>query len=114
MIESIKNSWRNKKNLQGESMHLYVHSPFCLKICKYCMYKSIDIYKTDLNLYENYFNGLLKQIEDFRDIIECNQPDSIYFGGGTPSIMPFEILKKIANLIPHFNDIKVKVLKLTL
>lgn len=109
MLENIKRKWDTIKLSEKESMHLYLHAPFCLGVCKYCMYKSIDMRSVSKEIYTRYFEGLLNQIRDFEGIIKSKQPDSLYFGGGTPSIIPFNILKDIAKAIPDFDKIRIKV-----
>ena len=73
------------------------------------MYKSEDMKNTNLESYRNYFEGVLNQIRGFEEILQNIQIDSVYFGGGTPSIMPFSTLKDIVNIIPNWSSIKVKV-----
>lgn len=108
-LQNIKDMWQNKTLRDGESRHIYLHTPFCVGVCNYCMYNSVDMIDSNKKEYDKYFHGLLSQIRDFKDILTNNPTDSIYFGGGTPSIMPFEVLKQIAGEIPHWDDIKVKV-----
>lgn len=61
---------------------IYVHFPFCKSKCKYCNFNSYAG-KDDLQL--KYFQALLKEI----DLYATNdvEIDSIFIGGGTPSIM---------------------------
>ena len=73
---------------------IYIHIPFCYSRCGYC-----DFYKTtDLLLIENYINSLKNEIElrskTFDYIIE-----TIYFGGGTPSLLSPFFLEKIVDVI---------------
>ncbi|ETR72026.1 MAG: oxygen-independent coproporphyrinogen III oxidase [Candidatus Magnetoglobus multicellularis str. Araruama] len=60
---------------------LYIHIPFCIQKCLYCDFVSI----TNLSIVKSYINALLQEIQlksspDF-------QINSIYFGGGTPSVL---------------------------
>lgn len=107
--QDVKYLWRNRVKYQNESMHVYLHAPFCVGICKYCMYNSTEMKDCTRKEYDNYFNNLLNQVRDFKEVLEYNPIDSLYFGGGTPSIMPFNTLKEIANAIPNWNKIRVKV-----
>lgn len=61
---------------------LYVHFPFCASKCKYCNFNSYSD-KNELQL--KYFQALLKELQLYKsDKIEI---DTIFIGGGTPSIM---------------------------
>lgn len=59
---------------------VYIHIPFCISKCIYCDFYSI----TDLKLKENFLRALEKEI-DLR--YRGEKISSIYFGGGTPSIL---------------------------
>ncbi len=66
----------------------YIHIPFCKSKCKYCSFVSFN----RLELMTGYVFALLK------DISENYQGENIktlYFGGGTPSLLQLELLKKI-------------------
>ena len=68
-----------------DSLGLYVHIPFCKSLCSFCPY-SKQIY--DKSLASDYKVALLKEI----DLVTLNdtekkQTTSLYFGGGTPSLM---------------------------
>lgn len=69
---------------------VYVHIPFCQRKCKYCDFTSFD--KCDETIKEKYIEVLLQEIE------QCGiqkQVSTIYFGGGTPSVLPAEEIEKI-------------------
>ncbi|MGN0961091.1 MAG: radical SAM family heme chaperone HemW [Christensenellales bacterium] len=61
---------------------IYIHFPFCASKCKYCNFVSFSG-KNDMQL--KYFQSLIKEISAFnaKDI----QVDTVFIGGGTPSIM---------------------------
>lgn len=70
--------------------HLYLHIPFCLKKCAYCDFCSF----TDLDLIPSYIDVLLNEIESYRADYCHSEVETIYFGGGTPSILePFQVEK---------------------
>jgi oxygen-independent coproporphyrinogen-3 oxidase len=70
---------------QGASPHLYVHLPFCRQICPHCPYNK-TLYRA--GLHQPYATGLRNEMEAyFRD--RWPPPmQSLYFGGGTPSVAP--------------------------
>lgn len=63
--------------------HLYVHIPFCPKICPYCsFYKEVS----DRNKTQAFLDALLAEVEHYQRSIEL-RPETIFFGGGTPSAL---------------------------
>lgn len=62
---------------------IYIHIPFCKKACHYCNFH----FSTNLKEVDKMVNAIIKEI-DFRfSYLEEQSLDSIYFGGGTPSIL---------------------------
>jgi oxygen-independent coproporphyrinogen-3 oxidase len=62
---------------------LYVHVPFCLKRCIYC-----DFYSdTRMEYKDGYISALIREMEIRRDYLCGELVDTIYFGGGTPSLL---------------------------
>ena len=79
---------------------LYVHIPFCNKICSYCNFTKL-IY---LEKFSKPYLELLK-----KELIKYNSFnfDSIYIGGGTPSSLSYNELEYLFEmLIPNYNGDK--------
>lgn len=76
---------------------LYIHIPFCLKKCPYCNFFST----TDLSLKESFIKALFHEIDQYNG---CPLSfDTIYFGGGTPSLLSAAEISSIVNkLFKHF------------
>lgn len=68
---------------------IYIHVPFCAKKCPYCDFYSCS-YSSRAS--EDYANGIIRDIEGFPDNPKI---DTVYFGGGTPSLIPPEFIEKI-------------------
>ena len=62
---------------------VYIHIPFCRKACHYCNFH----FSTSVQLQESYVTALLREIE-LRQNYLSSPVSTIYFGGGTPSILP--------------------------
>src|SRR4029078_12159250 len=61
--------------------HLYVHIPFCARICPYCaFYKE----QADSSQTQRFCESLLREIEPFAGDLEL---ETIFFGGGTPTAL---------------------------
>ena len=74
-------------------LSLYIHWPFCLAKCPYCdFYSTVKPFKDDINLlsqaYENDLNFQAQQINK-------RSLKTIFFGGGTPSLMPPQLVENI-------------------
>ena len=76
---------------------VYIHIPFCLSKCKYCSFVSFD----KLDYKKGYLYSLLKEIDYYYKGEILN---TIYFGGGTPSLMEIGSLKKILNKL-NYSDL---------
>jgi putative oxygen-independent coproporphyrinogen III oxidase len=74
---------------------LYVHWPFCLSKCPYCDFNSHVRAKVDADVWAD---ALVREMETTAAKLDtCAPLDSIFFGGGTPSLMPGEIVGRILN-----------------
>lgn len=71
--------------------HLYVHIPFCARICPYCAF-----YKTRANHSETerFCAALLRELASQADRFEM-KPETIFFGGGTPTALTTEQLDSL-------------------
>lgn len=74
----------------------YIHIPFCKSKCRYCSF--ISYTQTDLK--EDYLNALLKEI---RHYYKGELLDTIYFGGGTPSLLTVSEFEKLLGMF-NFNE----------
>ncbi len=90
-----------------KKLGIYVHLPFCLRKCPYCDFYSIEYdYKTLRESYddlqERYFKALVNELESYKNLDNKFIVDTIYLGGGTPSILKIEniqtLLKKIVEV----------------
>lgn len=71
---------------------LYLHIPFCLSKCGYCAFNSQALSDTNL---DEYVSLLLEEMQLVSSNIQGRQLASIYFGGGTPSLLAAEHLTKL-------------------
>lgn len=79
---------------------IYIHIPFCVRKCLYCDFVSGVGSKEKM---ESYQNALLKEIES---TVINETVDSVFFGGGTPSVYPVEYIEEIMTLLyKNFNII---------
>ena len=74
------------------SAGIYIHIPFCRSKCDYCHFISFPLDESDEARYAEAVSRELRSAEtnSFRATRERPDADSIYFGGGTPSLIPAE------------------------
>jgi oxygen-independent coproporphyrinogen-3 oxidase len=78
---------------------IYLHIPFCRQACHYCNFH----FSTSLTRINDFVTALLKEMELRKDYIGSEPVETIYFGGGTPSLLEKEELERIMEgLRAHF------------
>ncbi|MBQ8847723.1 MAG: radical SAM family heme chaperone HemW [Candidatus Gastranaerophilales bacterium] len=81
---------------------VYIHIPFCEKKCNYCAFCSYSA----LGAKEKYLNALKKEIKFHykNEILK-----TIYFGGGTPSLLESEEIKEILSLLNYNSNTQITI-----
>jgi len=78
---------------------IYLHIPFCRKACHYCNFH----FSTNLNAQNEFVVALLQEISLRKNYLQGQTIRTIYFGGGTPSLLhQDELLKIMDALHEHF------------
>ena len=76
---------------------IYIHIPFCRQKCYYC-----DFYKTvNTSLLGKYLQALQTELLQRKNYIEGEIIETIYFGGGTPSVLSGDEINEIIRFISH-------------
>jgi oxygen-independent coproporphyrinogen III oxidase len=72
-----------------DALGIYIHVPFCLRKCGYCDFFSVPVERGEI-LHEAYAAAIARQLaEDARELrLAGREAATVYFGGGTPSILP--------------------------
>jgi oxygen-independent coproporphyrinogen III oxidase len=78
------------------SAGLYIHIPFCRSRCSYCDFAT-GLYETTLA--DRYVNAVVKEIETADCLDHVRQVDTVYFGGGTPSLLSAAQLDLILSVV---------------
>lgn len=84
----------NKK--QTGQVGIYLHIPFCVKKCNYCDFLSAP---ANWNTQKRYVEALKKEISFYQDRLENYTISSIFFGGGTPSVLEEKWIKELLEII---------------
>lgn len=90
-----------KSNQNYHGMGLYIHIPFCKKKCAYCDFYSLSAE----SLHENYINALYEQMKNLSRVYSDRFFDTVYIGGGTPTILDADLLKKLLNSVWQFFNV---------
>lgn len=96
---------KRKNNFSiGEQFSVYIHFPFCIKKCNYCDFVS---YKFASHNTDQYIDCLIKEIKLFaeKNAVEGVRISSMYFGGGTPSLITPEQLARIFRTLRSIFDL---------
>lgn len=80
---------------------IYIHIPFCKQACHYCDFH----FSTSLQTKDDVIISILKEIEIQKDYLESEKIESIYFGGGTPSILSVDEINKITDSISKHHNL---------
>jgi oxygen-independent coproporphyrinogen-3 oxidase len=79
---------------------IYIHIPFCRRACHYCNFH----FSTSLKAKNDFTAALLKEISLQKNYLQDEEVETIYFGGGTPSLLEKEDLAGITDqLYQNFN-----------
>jgi oxygen-independent coproporphyrinogen-3 oxidase len=78
----------------GEPLSLYVHIPFCASKCGYCDFNS---YAGQEHLLPAYSRALVREAQLWRSATARHFVTTVFFGGGTPSLLPLKELSSIVD-----------------
>ena len=76
-------------------LHLYLHIPFCHQACHYCDFH----FSTNVALKSDLVHAICQEIALQKEYLGSKNLKTIYFGGGTPSLLSADELEKILNTI---------------
>lgn len=87
---------------------IYIHMPFCKSKCNYCSFVS---YSGKESLIKAYFKALHREIDAKMDGFANNNLETLYIGGGTPSVIDHAYYKQLlsAIILPQTAEITIEV-----
>ena len=80
---------------------IYIHIPFCKSKCAYCNFFSL-VSEKKIN---DYVNSLKREIVSRKDYLGGEKVKTIYFGGGTPSLLPTKYIDEILKILNNNFDL---------
>lgn len=96
-----------EERLIKKPLNIYVHIPFCIQRCDYCYYRTVNLKGTERNeRIDQYVEILCREIELATEHFHLQQRPviSIYFGGGTPTLLEEEHFQKILDCLGKHLD----------
>lgn len=78
---------------------IYVHVPFCARKCAYCDFASFAGREAD---WERYFDALGGEIDAWAERLRGYEARSVFFGGGTPSLVPAEYIADVLRRLQKY------------
>lgn len=80
---------------------IYIHIPFCRKACTYCNFH----FSTSLTQKAALVDALLNELESRKDYLQGGKIHTLYLGGGTPSLLSYDELSRVFDVIARYYDI---------
>ena len=75
---------------------VYLHVPFCRSFCTYCGFYSETCSKSrQSELFNEYADAVLTEAEERKEEIRSNPLRTLYIGGGTPSVLPPDVFRRV-------------------
>lgn len=105
---------------QPHTLGIYIHVPWCIKKCDYCDFYSVALnpkadgtsevsrFSVEADETESYFRALETELQVRLPHFGGKLVDSIYFGGGTPSLLEPEMLRRILELLRENFDVSLE------
>lgn len=91
----------------SSKFHLYIHAPWCKRHCPYC---DFTVYTDKFPPFEQWKEKILRDWNQHQQTLSLiHAPDTIYFGGGTPSLVPTQILSEIITHISGTNTTEITI-----
>lgn len=91
-------------NIDKKGLNVYIHIPFCKSKCYYCDFVS---YPNRLELIDEYVEAAIEEIQSAN--LSQRVIDTIYIGGGTPSILKSEYIERILRYINYGKEAEVTI-----
>jgi oxygen-independent coproporphyrinogen-3 oxidase len=80
---------------------IYIHIPFCKQACYYCDFH----FSTSLKYKDDLLQALVKEIKLQKEYLKGQTVETIYFGGGTPSVLSAEEINLLINTITGIHSV---------
>jgi oxygen-independent coproporphyrinogen-3 oxidase len=85
------------EGLQQQPLNIYIHMPYCIQRCAYCYFKTTTLKENRLADIDTYVRSVCAELAlgARHFALERRPVSTVYFGGGTPSLMPEESIDRL-------------------
>lgn len=94
---------KDQRSKIEDSVAVYIHIPFCHHRCSYC---DFNIYAGMRSIYQPYAESIAQEIAATAQRVGRQRVRSIFFGGGTPSMFPIELIGGMLASVRAFFDVE--------
>lgn len=96
--EDLMPNWRPHLQIQKDALAIYIHFPFCFPFCDFCPFLKE---KYDSKAVEVWYQSVVRHLILLRDrgFFDGREARTIYWGGGTPSLAPAKIVRRLMEVI---------------
>lgn len=84
----------------SDSFGVYLHIPYCIQRCTYCDFATYV--QSEIKSPEHYVASVKKEIFNKKNLFSPRVLDTIYFGGGTPSLIPANLIVELISELAKF------------
>src|SRR5579859_3257278 len=105
-LEAAFYNFTIERQIEAKSLSLspmagiYIHIPFCKQACHYCDFH----FSTSLTYKDELLNALKQEIRFQKDFLNGDTIQTIYFGGGTPSLLNGEEISLLINTVTDLHS----------
>ncbi len=90
------------KETPPKTAGIYLHIPFCKQACVYCNFH----FSTSLKYKDDVMQAMLREIEMQREYLQGIEIETVYFGGGTPSLLSADEINRLFDAILKYYPVK--------
>ncbi len=103
--------FKKRKAEPKRPLGLYIHIPFCVQKCKYCDFLSAP---ADDATKKRYVSALCREIEAYKELTKEYELATVYFGGGTPSVLEVSLIGQIIECVKRTFTVNMTEAEITL
>jgi|GEM_PF-1771819 len=101
-LDEISDAWRTWRfdTAAGrliDTLHFYLHVPFCSHRCSYCVYYSLA--SPEPAMVSAWFERLERELPFWAEMVESGPLSTMYIGGGTPTVLEVEDLRRLLGMV---------------
>lgn len=102
-LRSLYQAYLETRTPSLDYLTLYIHTPYCLQRCSYCMYQTKIVSPSEASeLLDKGIDSLEQQFQEVSDTFNSDVIQAIYFGGGSPTLLSSKQLSRLLSIIDRY------------